>query len=102
VGLFPDEVIGFFSSPSPSCLTMALGLTQPLTEMSAGNVPGGKGSWCARLASSLPSTEQPILFDWCPSLSAHESESVLRTYFVFRENIRRLAACEFGSCSPTA
>jgi hypothetical protein len=47
-------------------------------------------------------TEQPILFGQCPSLSAHESESMLRTYFVCRDNIRRLAACEVGSCSPTA
>jgi hypothetical protein len=34
-------------------------------------------------------TEQPILFGRCPSLSAHESESILRTYVVCRENIRR-------------
>jgi hypothetical protein len=27
----PDEVIGFFSLPNPSSLTVALGLTQRLT-----------------------------------------------------------------------
>jgi hypothetical protein len=39
----PDEATGFFNLPNPSSLTMALGLTQPLTEMSTRNIPGGKG-----------------------------------------------------------
>jgi hypothetical protein len=39
----PDEVIGFFYIPNPSSRTMALGSTQPLTEMSTRNLPGGKG-----------------------------------------------------------
>jgi hypothetical protein len=39
----PNEVIGFFNSPNPSSRTMALGSTQPLTEMSTWNLPGGKG-----------------------------------------------------------
>jgi hypothetical protein len=42
VGLFPDEVIGFSGWPNPSGRTMALGSTQPLTEMSTRNPPGGK------------------------------------------------------------
>jgi hypothetical protein len=42
-GLIPDEVIGFFNLPNPSSHTMALRSTQPLTEMSTGNLPGGKG-----------------------------------------------------------
>jgi hypothetical protein len=36
------EAIGFFSLPNPSSHTMALGSTQPLTEMSTRNLPGGK------------------------------------------------------------
>jgi hypothetical protein len=32
----------FFNSPNPSSCTMALGSTQPLTEMSTTNLPGGK------------------------------------------------------------
>jgi hypothetical protein len=40
--LIPDEVIGFFNLPNPSSRTMALGLTQPLTEVSTRNLPGGK------------------------------------------------------------
>jgi hypothetical protein len=37
------DVIGFFSQPNPSICTMALGSTQPLTETSTRNLPGGKG-----------------------------------------------------------
>jgi hypothetical protein len=39
--LIPDNVIGFFHWHNPSGRTMALGLTQPLTEMSTRNVSGG-------------------------------------------------------------
>jgi hypothetical protein len=37
----PDGV-DFFNLPNPSSRTMALGSTQPLTEMSTRNLPGGK------------------------------------------------------------
>jgi hypothetical protein len=37
------EVIVFFNWQNPSNSIMALGLTQPLTEMSTRNLPGGKG-----------------------------------------------------------
>jgi hypothetical protein len=37
----PDEV-NFFNLPNPSGRTMALESTQPLTEMSTRNSPGGK------------------------------------------------------------
>jgi hypothetical protein len=42
-GSIPDEVVGFFNWPNPSSHTMALESTQPLTEMSTRNLPGGKG-----------------------------------------------------------
>jgi hypothetical protein len=49
----------FFNLPNPSSRTMALGLTQPLTEMSTRNIPGGvKGSRCIRLATSPPSVSR--------------------------------------------
>jgi hypothetical protein len=41
-GSIPDLVIGVFDRPNPSSRIMALGLTQPLTEMSTRNLPGGK------------------------------------------------------------
>ena len=34
---------------------MALGFTQPLTEMSTGNIPGGKGGRCVGLIILPPS-----------------------------------------------
>jgi hypothetical protein len=40
-GSIPDEVIGFFNWPNLSGRTMALGSTQPLTEMSTRNLPRG-------------------------------------------------------------
>jgi hypothetical protein len=40
VGVGPDDV-DFFNLPNPSSRTMALGPTQPLTEMSTRNLPGG-------------------------------------------------------------
>jgi hypothetical protein len=42
IGSF-DEVIGFFYLPNPSSRTIALVLTQRLTEISSRNLPGGKG-----------------------------------------------------------
>jgi hypothetical protein len=42
VGSIPDEVTAIFSRFNPSSLTVTLGLTQPVTEMSISNL-GGKG-----------------------------------------------------------
>jgi hypothetical protein len=39
---------------------MALGSTQPLTEMSTMNIPGGKG-WPARKADNLTAILEPIV-----------------------------------------
>jgi hypothetical protein len=38
---FPDEDIGIFNLPNPSSRTIALGSTQPVTEISTRNVPEG-------------------------------------------------------------
>jgi hypothetical protein len=44
VGSIPDEVIDFFFNlPIPSSSNKALESTQPLTETSIWNLPGGKG-----------------------------------------------------------
>jgi hypothetical protein len=42
-GSIANEVIGFFDLPNPFSRIMALGSTQPLTELSTRNLPGGKG-----------------------------------------------------------
>jgi hypothetical protein len=39
---------------------MALGLNQPLTEMNARNLPGGKG-WLAHKADNLTAICEPIV-----------------------------------------
>jgi hypothetical protein len=55
----PDEV-DFFNLPNPSSRTMALGSTQPLTEMSTRNIPGGEGR-PARKADNLTAICEPIV-----------------------------------------
>jgi hypothetical protein len=53
-----DEVTGFFNLTHPSSRTMSLGSTQPLTEMSTRNLPGGKGRPRIRLTTLPPSVGQ--------------------------------------------
>jgi hypothetical protein len=50
----------FFNLPNPSSRTMALGLTQSLTEMSTMNLPGSKGR-PARKADNLTAICEPIV-----------------------------------------
>jgi hypothetical protein len=57
-GSIPDEVIGFFNWPNPSSRIMALGSTQPLTEMSTKNLPWGKGRPAPE--ADLTATCEPI------------------------------------------
>jgi hypothetical protein len=58
-GSNPDEV-DFFNLPNPSSDTMALGSTQPLTEMSTRNLPGGKRR-PARKSDNLTAICEPIV-----------------------------------------
>jgi hypothetical protein len=53
----PTEV-DIFNLPNPSSRTMALGSTQPLTEMSTRNLPGGKKRPARRLANLPPSVSR--------------------------------------------
>jgi hypothetical protein len=55
-----DEVIGVFNLPNSSSLTMALGSTQSLTEMSTRNLPGAKGR-PARKADNLAAICESIV-----------------------------------------
>jgi hypothetical protein len=56
-GSSPDEV-DIFNLPNPSSRTLALGSTQPLTEMSARNLPGGRP---ACKADNLSAICEPIV-----------------------------------------
>jgi hypothetical protein len=53
----PDEV-DFFNLPNPYSRTVALGSTQPLTEMSTRNLPAGKKR-PARRADNLAAIYEP-------------------------------------------
>jgi hypothetical protein len=55
----PDKVIGFFNLLNPANRTMTLGSTQPLTEISTRNLPGGKGRQ-ERKADKLTAICEPI------------------------------------------
>ena len=61
-GSIPDGVIGIFHWHNPTGRTMALGSTQPLTEMSTRNeyFLGGKGGQCLGL-TILPPFHVPIV-----------------------------------------
>jgi hypothetical protein len=63
-GSIPNEVIGFFNWPNPSSRTMALGSTQPLTEMSTSNLPRGKGR-PGRGGDNLTAICEPIVKKMC-------------------------------------
>jgi hypothetical protein len=55
-----DKVIGFFNWSNPSSCTMTLVSTQPLTEMSTKNLPGGKGRPESK-ADNLTAVCEPIV-----------------------------------------
>jgi len=54
-GSIPDGFIGIFHWHNPFDRTMALGSTQPLTEMSTRSISRGKGCRCVRLTTLPPS-----------------------------------------------
>jgi hypothetical protein len=57
--------------PNPSSCTMALGSSQPLTEMSTRNLPGGEGR-PTRRAGNLTAICEPILLTKCRSLDVSQ------------------------------
>jgi hypothetical protein len=62
-GSIPDHVAEFFTLPNTSSRTMDPGFTQPLTEMSTRNLPGGERGKArlARKADKLTATFDPIV-----------------------------------------
>ena len=67
-GSIPDGVVGIFHLHNSSGRTLALGLTQPLTEMSTRNISWGKGGQCIGL-TTLPSSCAECLEIWEPQPS---------------------------------
>jgi hypothetical protein len=64
----PDEVDFFFNLPNSSSRTLALGSTQPLTEMSTRNFPGGKKRPARRADKLAVMYEQNVCKMWEPLL----------------------------------
>jgi hypothetical protein len=58
--MVPNENTAFFNFPNPSSCTMALGLTQPLTEMSTRNLLEDKG-WPVHKADDLTDICEPTV-----------------------------------------
>jgi hypothetical protein len=56
----PDVIIGFYNWPNPSCRTMTLESSQPITEMSTRNFPGVKGGRLAGKSDNLAAICEPI------------------------------------------
>ena len=71
MGSIPDGVIGIFHWHNPSCRTMALGSTQPLTEISTRNI-----SWGVKAAGAYG--WQPYHLQW-PIVLKSGSLSLLET-----------------------
>jgi hypothetical protein len=59
-GYIPDEVNVFFNSFNISSRAMSLGSTQPLSEISTMNLPGGK-RWPAHKVDNLIAICEPIV-----------------------------------------
>jgi hypothetical protein len=71
-GSISDEVIRFFNSSNPTSRTRALGSTQPLTEMSTRNLPGGKGRPALK-PDNLTAMCEPIVYIKCGSLDVSQT-----------------------------
>jgi hypothetical protein len=77
-----DKVIGFFNGPNPSNRTMILASTQPLTEISTRNIPGGK-RWPVRKADNftaifeayVPTSLPPEAKQFLPLLNGGKSKN---------------------------
>jgi hypothetical protein len=68
MGSIPDNIIGILHSHNPSGRIMALGLTQPLTEMSTRNVSWGVKYGRAVGLTTLPHLCVDCLEIWEPQL----------------------------------
>jgi hypothetical protein len=87
-----------FNLPNPSTRTMALGSTQPLTEMSTRNLPGGKGR-PARMADNLASICEPTVWKmWKPRrlTTLWASKACYRNSFTFYMISSEVKLCALG------
>ena len=87
-GSIPDGVIGIFHWHNPSDRTMALGSTQPLTEMSTRSIFWGKLGRCIRLHCPVPlSFNLGTLTSWNPlGQSRPVTGLIYLLFFFFKDN----------------
>jgi hypothetical protein len=74
---------------------MALGSTQPLTEMSTGNLPGDKGRQ-ARKADNLTAICEPIV---CKTWEPRRLTTLWASTACYRDSFMAVNACSTG-CRP--
>jgi hypothetical protein len=92
-GSIPDGVIGIFYWYNPSGRTVALGLTQPVTEM-------GKGGRCVGLITLPPScTDCLEIWEPQPPGTLRACPGMYRDSFIFRDSAVGIATC-YGLDGP--
>jgi hypothetical protein len=91
----PDEV-DFLNLPNPSSHTMAPGSTQPLTQMSTRNLPGGNKRQ-ARRADSLAAICEPNVWE-CGSLNVSQPQGPSRPV---QEKLYLLPICLVQAACPS-
>jgi hypothetical protein len=85
----PDEV-NFSNLPNSSSRTMTLGSTQPLTETSTRNLPGGKSSRRVGLTTLPPSMNR-----MSENVGASTSRNTKGLHGLYRENFTLLDIVAF-------
>jgi hypothetical protein len=95
-GSIPDEVVGSFNCPNPTSRTMALGSTQPLTEMITRNLPGGKGRLVLGTDNFIAICEPIVWKMWEPlrlttlwAFTAYYRDSFTFLFFDVNTSIRK-------------
>ena len=95
-GSIPDGVIEIFHWRNLSIRTMALGLTQPLTEMSTRNISWGKGGRCVGLTTLPPSCAVVVwslgtLTSWNPLGHSRPGTGLLYLYLYIKCDLKSWA-----------
>ena len=97
-GSIPDGVIGIFHWHNPADRTMAMGSTQPLTEMSTRRISWGKRGRCVRLTTLPPPCAVVTIFGNLNTLRTGDAN--LRFYITTVQDGWRKSAFLTRACFP--